>query len=358
MTKQQTPLVSIIVPAFNEAGILEQNLAEICRYMETLDKGYSWEMLVVNDGSTDATGDIADTFAAGRENVRVLHHMFNFRLGQALRYAINTCRGDYVVVLDVDLSYAPRHIGEMLAKIRETRAKVVIASPYRKDGKVSNVPWLRKILSRWANRFLCLMASRDRYSDKISNITGMVRAYDGPFLRRLNLKATDVNINPEIIYKAKILRARIVEVPAHLHWRNDPAESKSVKRVSSLRLIRSTIQSLFSGFIFRPFAFFVFPGTVILVLALNPIVWTLIHTVKFYRELSNFSSIEHRLSEAIGMAFMQSPHAFIVGGIALLVGIQFITLGLLAFQQKRYFEETFHLGSTLFRIKQNEILSD
>ena len=52
------------------------------------------------------------------------------------------------------LSYSPDHIEKMLAKIRETRAKIVIASPYLKGGKVSNVPWLRKTLSKWANRFL------------------------------------------------------------------------------------------------------------------------------------------------------------------------------------------------------------
>jgi len=51
------------------------------------------------------------------------------------------------------------------------------------------------------------MATKDWFSDRLTNITGMVRTYDGEFIRRLNLSAMDVDIMPEIIYKAKILRA-------------------------------------------------------------------------------------------------------------------------------------------------------
>ncbi|PQP34338.1 glycosyl transferase family 2, partial [Desulfobacteraceae bacterium SEEP-SAG9] len=212
------PLVSIVVPAYNEETIIEKNLAALCEYMESLEDEYRWELIVINDGSTDKTGELAEIFSRARDNVHVLHHMFNFRLGQALRYAFDKCSGDYVVVMDADLSYSPEHIGKMLVKIKETRAKIVIASPYMKEGKVSNVPWQRKILSRWANRFLCITAPRDGFSDKLTTITGMVRAYDGEFLSRLNLKAMNVEIMPEIIYKAMILRARIVEIPAHLSW--------------------------------------------------------------------------------------------------------------------------------------------
>ena len=58
----------------------------------------------------------------------------------------------------------------------------------------------------------------------------MVRAYDGPFVRSLNLKAMGPEINAEILYKAQILRARVVEVPAHLDWSNQ-AERMATRRV-------------------------------------------------------------------------------------------------------------------------------
>ena len=191
MMNHRKPLVSVVVPAFNEASIITKNLGEICDFMRSLEEDYAWELIVVNDGSTDDTGDRAEHFADGRDNVLVLHHMYNFRLGQALRYAFSRCEGDYIVVMDLDLSYSAKSIKVMLEKIRGTRAKIVIASPFMKGGRIANVPFMRRLLSVWANRFLCMMATKDRFSDRITNITGMVRTYDGPFLRKLNLKATD-----------------------------------------------------------------------------------------------------------------------------------------------------------------------
>jgi glycosyltransferase involved in cell wall biosynthesis len=82
--------------------------------MAGLADSYDWEVVLVDDGSIDETGAIADTFASAHTHVRVLHHKVNFNLGQALRYAFGTCTGDYVVVIDCDLSYSPDHITRML----------------------------------------------------------------------------------------------------------------------------------------------------------------------------------------------------------------------------------------------------
>jgi glycosyltransferase involved in cell wall biosynthesis len=346
------PFVSVIVPAYNEAAILEKNIKIFCNYMHGLGDAYHWELIIINDGSTDRTGEVAECCSKAVDNVYVLHHPYNFRLGQALRFAFSRARGDYVVVMDVDLSYAPDHIGRLLKKICETKAKIVIASPYMEGGKVSNVPWLRRTLSKWANRYLCMTVTRDSFSDKITTVTGMVRAYDREFLSNLNLKAMDVDINAEIIYKAMILRARIVEIPAHLDWGEEKAQGKGngLNRRSSLRIIRSIIQSLISGFMFRPFAFFVFPGVSLIVISLYPIIWTFINALQNFKLTGQNHGIDYRFSDAIGIAFKDSPHAFIVGGFALIVGIQLFNLGLMALQSKRYFEELFHFNTRIYRI--------
>ena len=344
--------VSIVVPAFNEAAILAKNVEILCDYMRGLEDRYRWELIIINDGSTDETAAVADACAKRYKNVYVLHHPYNFRLGQALRFAFSQARGDYVVVMDVDLSYAPYHIEHLLEKICATRAKVVIASPYMKGGRVSNVPWFRKLLSKWANRYLCLTVTRDRFSDKVTTVTGMVRAYDREFLSSLNLKAMDVDINAEILYKAMILRARILEVPAVLDWGVEKAAAgNGLNRRSSLRVFRSIVQSLISGFMFRPFAFFVFPGIFFVGLSLYPLMWTLINTLDNLDDLAGQGlSLGYRLSEAIGMVFHDRPHAFVVGGFALIVGIQLFNLGLMALQSKRYFEELFHFNTRIYKL--------
>jgi glycosyltransferase involved in cell wall biosynthesis len=345
------PSVSVIVPAFNESAILAHNVGILCDHMRGLEDQYRWELIIINDGSSDGTGEIADCCAENHRNVYVLHHPYNFRLGQALRFAFSQARGDYVVVMDADLSYAPYHIERMLKKISASRAKVVIASPYMEGGTVANGPWFRKLLSQWANKYLCMTVTRDRFSDKVTTVTGMVRAYDREFLSSLNLKAMDVDINAEILYKAMILRARIVEVPADLDWGTEQSRAQQFKiRRSSLRVIRSIIQSLISGFMFRPFAFFVFPGIFFVGLSLYPLLWTLINTLDNLNGLSGQGlSLGYRLSEAIGMVFRDRPHAFVVGGFALIVGIQLFNLGLMALQSKRYFEELFFFNTSIYK---------
>jgi glycosyltransferase involved in cell wall biosynthesis len=344
------PLVTVVVPAYNEADILARNLAALEAYLRTLEPAYRFELVIVDDGSSDATGEIAEAFAAGRGDVVVLRHEINFRLGQTLRTAFGASRGDIVVVMDADLSYAPEHIGAMLARMRETRAKIVIASPYRKGGSVVGVPCLRRVLSKGANRFLCLMAPKDFFSDTLTNITGMVRAYDGEFIRGLSLWAMDVDVNPEIINKAKILRARIVEVPARLAWDESRRRGAARRGDSKLSLLRGTIQSLVSGYMFRPFHFFIAPGLLLFALSLYPLAWTIIHTVDQYGKLAGKGlSVDFRLSEAIAGAFQIAPHSFVVAGFALVVAIQLLSLGLLSLQKKRNYAQLFYLMSALSR---------
>ena len=68
------PSVSVIVPAYNEALVIEGSLQALYDYMETMREAYDWELVVVDDGSTDDTGEIADRFAATHVDVRVLRH--------------------------------------------------------------------------------------------------------------------------------------------------------------------------------------------------------------------------------------------------------------------------------------------
>jgi len=338
------PSVSIVVPGYNESGIVVNNLQSICDYMATLEDRYAWEIIFINDGSTDDTGELAESFARTRDNVIVLHHFTNFHLGQALRFAFKNCRGDYIVTLDVDLSYSPEHIGKLLEKIRDTRAKIVIASPYMSDGRVSNVPWLRKTLSRWANRYLALSAPGN-----LSTLTGMVRAYDAPFLKALDLRSLDSEINEEIIFKAQLLGARIAEIPAHLDW---SLQKMNAARSSSMKIAGKIAATLFSGFIFRPFLAFLLPGFAVLLLSLYPIAWATIHTIHFYEKVIVMKpslSFGYALSEAVAEAFRLSPHSFLVGGFALLFAFQLISLGILSMQSKRYFEEVYHLGTSVYK---------
>ena len=91
------PLVTIVLPAFNEAGVLEEHAGLILEHLATLERRYRFEVLIVNDGSRDQTGALADALAARHPTVRALHHPVTRGLGKALQTGFEHSRGDYVV---------------------------------------------------------------------------------------------------------------------------------------------------------------------------------------------------------------------------------------------------------------------
>ena len=338
---ENLPLVSVIVPAFNEADVIVATLDQLVEHLHTLDEKFRWEIVVVDDGSTDATGTLAGEYSERDHHVRVLVHRVNFRLGQALRYAIANTRGDYVAVVDCDLSYSPDHLTRMLHAMQDTSARIVIASPYAKGGTTTQVPFLRRLLSRNANRLLGAAAGGG-----LTTLTGMVRVYDGPFLRSLDLRAVDTDINTEIIFKARLLHARIVEIPAHLDWSFAQNGGRRRRTVEG-RLTRTTISSVFSSFLFRPFWFFVLPGLLVLAVATYSFGWVVWHVLQVYDDPS--APGNSGLTGAIQNAYDRAPHTFLVTGITLVLSLQLISFGVIAAQAKRYFEELYHLGTTALR---------
>lgn len=339
------PLVSIVLPCFNEAGVLEDNLAVIVQYLRGLESSYRFEILLINDGSRDNTAEIAEGLRGKYSIVRVLHHPTNFGLGQAFKTAFAQSRGDYVITMDVDLSYSPDHIERLLDAITKTRSKLVLASAYMEGGQLTNVPWLRKTLSIWGNRFLRIFARGN-----LSTITCMVRAYDGPFIRSMVLRATGMDIMPEVIYKTMVLRGRIEQIPAHLDWTRQLAAGP--RRASSMRILRHIFSTVLSGFIFRPFMFLVMPGLCMLAFSAYVNVWMFIH---FFNALASMPPHARYASEAIAAAYAAHPHTFIVALLSLTLSILLIGLGIVALQSKRYFEELYYLGVSVRRAVTREI---
>lgn len=335
MTSSDKIFISIIVPCYNEEAILPGNLNTIIQYLESKNDKYRWEIIIIDDGSKDKTGEIADEFASQRHEINVIHHPVNLNLGHALQTGFRHSKGDILVVLDVDLSYSVEYIEQMVDKLIESVADIVIASPYMKGGKVTAVPFLRKTMSRWVNRFMRLAAQ-----DKYYTFTSMVRAYRRSFIQSLNLKTKDYEISPEIIYKGMILRAKIIEIPAHLDWTEQ--NKFSGKRTSSIRVMRSFFSGLMSGFIFRPYIFFLGIGVLLMLLSLFELVWLLYDTLHYIAVASGSS-----FSQSLAIQFQKNPQSFLVGGITFVIAIQFLSLGFLSLQSKRYFEELFHQGTSL-----------
>lgn len=341
--KQERPLITLITPAYNEASIIQPNIRKLRDFMRTLESEYRFEILIVNDGSSDGTKELADELEQEIEEVRVVHHKVNRNLGVALQTGFRNSKGDYVIVLDIDLSYSPEeHIERLMTEITETDADIVLASPYMKGGKSTDVPFMRLLMSKTVNRIMRFSAGKD-----IHTFTAMVRVYKGDFLKYLNLKSSTYDINPEIIHKSIILRAKIIEIPAHLDW---SFQKDAVGRTSSVRVIKGILGGLMTGFIFRPYMFFMLIGMLLFLAGTYVVGWIFAHTFDLMPTMELLDGMYNtRFSAAVAEVFNRRPHAFFVGGFSLVIALQFLGIGFLSLQNKRYFDELFHLGSANYK---------
>jgi glycosyltransferase involved in cell wall biosynthesis len=148
--------------------------------MKGLADTYDWEILVINDGSKDRNRLTSRWSLPVRiVKLKVIHHVVNMNLGNALKTGFANASGDFTITMDLDLSYAPWHIEKILDTLISTHAEVVVASAYMKGGKVTAVPFMRKKMSRIVN-FIMRMASQQNYH----TYTGMVRGYRTDYIKK------------------------------------------------------------------------------------------------------------------------------------------------------------------------------
>jgi glycosyltransferase involved in cell wall biosynthesis len=111
--------LSILMPVYNE----EERIAEALKQALAVEYPCEIELVVVNDGSRDGTGAILD--AADDARLRVITHPRNAGKGAAIKTAVDSAEGDYMVILDADLEYDPMDIPKLLDPVLDGRAKVV-----------------------------------------------------------------------------------------------------------------------------------------------------------------------------------------------------------------------------------------
>ena len=235
--------VSVVTPFYNEAEIVEDAIRALVASLSTLSR--KWELIVVDDGSTDGSGAIARRVASEHSNVRVLGYPTNRGRGHALRTGIAVARGDLVVTTEIDLSWGERIVQELLAKFEEAPdTDIVVASPHLPGGGYRNVPARRVWLSRIGNRII-----RAGVSNAATMNTGMTRAYRREVIASLPLFEDGKEFHLEVILKATAFGYRIREIPVTLEWKEYKHRGRRVKRKSSSNVNRLIVShGLFSLF--------------------------------------------------------------------------------------------------------------
>jgi glycosyltransferase involved in cell wall biosynthesis len=206
----EDPLVTLIVPAYNEAATLE----DVVRRVVVLP--WRTEVLIVDDGSTDDSAAIAQRLESELEGVRLLRHDRNRGKGAAVRTGITASTGDIVLIQDADLEYDPADVPRLLEPLLAGRADVVFGTRLRGGGE----PQRAHLFWHYAgNRFLSLLTNV-LFNTTISDMEVGYKAFRGELVRSMHLVSNTFTIEPELT--AKILRIkniRLYEVPISYYGR-------------------------------------------------------------------------------------------------------------------------------------------
>lgn len=183
-------LVSILIPTYNEAEIIEETLR---RVLDTLDKsGIGFEILVIDDASYDNTADIAQETLGQKGRVICRHG--NRSLSLSVLDGINKSKGSFIVVLDADGSHPPELIPVFIEEFKKG-TDLIIASRYIKNGSTENFPLSRKVFSLFACFAGRLVTD---IKDNTSGFFGVKRNV----LDKINLTPRGFKIGLEIFVKA------------------------------------------------------------------------------------------------------------------------------------------------------------
>jgi dolichyl-phosphate beta-glucosyltransferase len=233
------PSLSVVVPCYNEEQRLPRTIEQIERYLD--GHGISYELILVDDGSSDGTRLVMDEAAARNRNVRIEALAVNRGKGRALAEGVNLARGDEVLVTDADLS-TPIEELEHLEKALATGAGVAIASRAVKGSRVEvSQPIYRVLMGKVFNLIV-----------QVFLLPGIWDTQCGFKLFRADvahpvfaaLTTDGFGYDPEVLYRAKKRGVRIAEVP--VVWRHS-APTKVMAIRSSLDMFRHVVRIRFRG---------------------------------------------------------------------------------------------------------------
>ncbi|MGI9206448.1 MAG: polyprenol monophosphomannose synthase [Rhodococcus sp. (in: high G+C Gram-positive bacteria)] len=231
----------VIIPTYNE----RDNIGRIVERLHAALPGT--DVLIVDDGSPDGTGAIADGLAAADARIHVMHRTEKNGLGAAyiagFRWGLDR---DYTVLveMDADGSHAPEQLHLLLERI-DAGADLVLGSRYVPGGTVVNWPWHREVLSRGGNIY-----SRLALGVKVSDITGGYRAYRREVLETLDLDAIASHgycFQVDLAWRTLQAGFTVAEVPITFTER-EIGESKMSGNIVQEALLRVTLWGLRSRY--------------------------------------------------------------------------------------------------------------
>ena len=302
---KKAPYLSVMLPVYNEEESLELQYKAVLEAVKKLNKTY--EIIFVDDGSTDKSAEMLKSIAKKDKNVKIVFFRRNFGQTAAMAAGIDYSRGEVIVFMDSDLQNEPEDIARLLEKIDEGYDVVSGWRNNRQDKWIS-----RKLPSKIANML-------------ISKVTGVplhdlgcsLKAYRGEILRQVNLYG---EMHRFIPVHASWIGAKITEIPVGHHARQYGQSKYGIQRTFKVILDLVTVKFM-GSYSTKPI--YIFGGTGLVSLL-----------------LSGCSGVAVIIMKILKHKDMTGNPFFMLTIMLLIIGVLFIQMGILAEIMIRIYHES------------------
>ncbi len=203
------PLISIIIPTYNEA----ENIADLIESLERNFKKHNlndFEIIVVDDNSPDRTWKIVEELSSSDRRIRLVKRINERGLASAVLKGISESRGEYILIMDADFQHPPEIAPKLVKSAINENADIVVASRYIKGGGVEGWSKVRLFISKFAT-FLAYAAVREsRYTtDPLSGFFVVRKS----FVEKRKLNPRGYKILLEIIARNPPWKPKVIDIP-------------------------------------------------------------------------------------------------------------------------------------------------
>ncbi len=241
------PLVTLVLPVYNAETFIERTLRDVHAWLARRPE--DWELLIVDDASTDRTPALVERFLAAHPDESIVHVRFTGNRGKgfATRAGLGLAHGEYAIFTDCDLAYPIENAGRILARLQSgidtaIACRVLPESTYLISPSFFSYLYTRHLMGRFFN-LLCRAIAVPRLLDTQAGLKGFRSAVVRPLLGRLVMDGFSFDV--ELLRGLIDRKAAIVEVPVSFRYDSEPSTVRFI--LDSALMIRDLIWIRFNS---------------------------------------------------------------------------------------------------------------